>query len=162
MKDTKAKRGPVIVKGAKSNEEKDLKRKQLLSVKDGKAKKRQGRKERKAKKDPNQPKRPQTAFFIFLEDFRKKYKESHPNAKGVAVVGKAGGDKWKEMTAAEKALYSSKAAQKKIEYDKAMAAYKQKQDEQGEDEGSIEESEKSKSEINDDDESEEEDDDGDE
>ncbi|KAJ7290890.1 hypothetical protein O6H91_04G057400 [Diphasiastrum complanatum] len=163
MKDTKAKKGAVTGKGGKPrNEEKDLKKKKLLAVKDEKFKRRQLKKERKAKKDPNQPKRPPTAFFVFLEEFRKTYKESHPNAKGVAVVGKAGGDKWKELTDAEKAPYVRKAAQKKADYDKAMATYKQKQVDEGEEDGSLEESEKSKSEINDDEESEEEDDDDDE
>ncbi|KAJ7548780.1 hypothetical protein O6H91_07G026700 [Diphasiastrum complanatum] len=163
MKDTKAKKGAASTltkDGKQKNEEKELKKKKQLSVKDDKTKKRQRRKETKAKKDPNQPKRPATAFFIFLEEFRKTYKEKHPNVKGVAAVGKAGGDKWKEMSSAEKATYVAKAAQKKLDYDKTLAAYKQKKVDD-EEEGSAEESEKSKSEINDDDESEEEEDDED-
>jgi len=35
-----------------------------------------------------------------MEDFRKTYKEKNPNVKSVSVVGKAGGDKWKSMSAA--------------------------------------------------------------
>ncbi|KAH7441681.1 hypothetical protein KP509_03G048600 [Ceratopteris richardii] len=67
-------------------------RKTQLSVKEQKARKTQAKKERKAKMDPNKPKRPPTAFFIYLEDFRKAFKEELPD------VGKACGDKWKEMT----------------------------------------------------------------
>ncbi|KAF2917421.1 hypothetical protein DAI22_09g190600 [Oryza sativa Japonica Group] len=52
----------------------------------------------KAEKDPNKPKRPPSAFFVFMEQFRKDYKEKHPNVKQVSVIGKAGGDKWKSMT----------------------------------------------------------------
>ncbi|CAI9270531.1 unnamed protein product [Lactuca saligna] len=49
----------------------------------------------KAAKDPNKPKRPASAFFVFMEDFRKQFKEDHPDNKSVAAVGKAGGAKWK-------------------------------------------------------------------
>ncbi|XP_052627124.1 HMG1/2-like protein [Lactuca sativa] len=70
----------------------------------------------KAVKDPNKPKRPASAFFVFMEDFRKQFKEDHPDNKSVAAVsdlpfcllsskllklcfkysvGKAGGAKWK-------------------------------------------------------------------
>ncbi|CAI9110489.1 OLC1v1010531C1 [Oldenlandia corymbosa var. corymbosa] len=81
-----------IMKGAKSKGKADTK----LSVKKGAAKK--PVKKGKAAKDPNKPKRPASAFFVFMEDFRKTYKEKHPNNKSVAAVGKAGGDKWKSMS----------------------------------------------------------------
>ncbi|EYU43542.1 hypothetical protein MIMGU_mgv1a016084mg [Erythranthe guttata] len=60
--------------------------------------KKQTKKERNAAKDPNKPKRAPSAFFVFMEDFRQQYKEKHPGNKSVAVVGKAGGDKWKSLT----------------------------------------------------------------
>nr|KJB49542.1 hypothetical protein B456_008G147700 [Gossypium raimondii] len=49
-------------------------------------------------KDPNAPKRPPTAFFLFMDDFRKSYKEANPDAKGVTGVAKEGGEKWKSMS----------------------------------------------------------------
>ncbi|KAJ0044392.1 hypothetical protein Pint_06484 [Pistacia integerrima] len=61
-----------------------------------------------AKKDPNKPKRPPSAFFVFLEEFRKVYKQEHPNIKAVSAVGKAGGEKWKSLTdsvSADKTLH---------------------------------------------------------
>ncbi|BBN19030.1 high mobility group B protein, plant [Marchantia polymorpha subsp. ruderalis] len=167
MKDTgKAKKGAntrVVKEKTSKVVDKDIKKRKAV-VKDAKPKKqRKSKKATKAAKDPNQPKRPPTAFFIFLDEFRKSFKEDHPEAKGVAVVGKAGGEKWKDMSEFEKAPYIAKAQQKKQEYDKSMSAYnKQKQDDEEDDEGTPEESDKSKqSEINDDDEeaSEEEDDD---
>lgn len=166
MKDTgKAKKGAntrVVKEKASKVADKDIKKRKAV-VKEAKPKKqRKSKKATKAAKDPNQPKRPPTAFFIFLDEFRKSFKEDHPEAKGVAVVGKAGGEKWKDMSEFEKAPYIAKAAQKKQEYDKSMSAYKQKQDDEEDDEGTPEESDKSKqSEINDDDEeaSEEEDED---
>ncbi|CAL5393879.1 unnamed protein product [Camellia sinensis] len=75
-----------------------------LSVKRGapseKAGKKPAAKKGKAAKDPNKPKRPASAFFVFMEEFRKMYKEKHPNNKSVAAVGKAGGDKWKSLSEA--------------------------------------------------------------
>ncbi|THF98740.1 hypothetical protein TEA_017812 [Camellia sinensis var. sinensis] len=76
-----------------------------------------------AAKDPSKPKRPASAFFIFMEEFRKTYKEKHPNNKSVAAVGKAGGDKWKSMSEAEKAPFVSRAEKRKTEYNKNIEAY---------------------------------------
>ncbi|CAN1303709.1 High mobility group B protein 1 [Linum perenne] len=113
-----------------------------------------GRKDKKAKKDPNKPKRPPTAFFVFLEEFRKTFKKENPNANSVSAVGKAGGQKWRQMSAAEKAPYEAKAGKKKDEYGKLMNAYNNKQ-ESGDGHGDEEDSDKSKSEVNDDDDDEE-------
>ncbi|KZV40749.1 hypothetical protein F511_29302 [Dorcoceras hygrometricum] len=146
--------------------------------------KKQTKKEKRAAKDPNKPKRPPSAFFVFMsvndisgillklfiaillvkncnfyhnasygnlsyntwcrEDFRKQYKEKHPNTKSVAVIGKAGGDKWKSMSDDEKAPFVEMAAQRKEEYERKMEAYNKKLAGGGDDD-----SDKSKSEIND-------------
>jgi high mobility group protein B1 len=116
----------------------------------GKSSKPISKKAGSAKKDPNKPKRPPSAFFVFLEDFRKTFKEKHPNVKGVAAVGKAGGEKWKSMSKSEKAPYEAKAAKRKTEYEKVMNTYNKKQASKTDD--ADEESEKSKSEVHDDDE----------
>jgi len=102
----------------------------------------------KAGKDPNKPKRPASAFFVFMEDFRKQYKEKHPNNKSVSVVGKAGGDKWKSLSDAEKAPYVAKAEKRKADYEKTLQAYNKKLAE-GKD-AEEEESDKSRSEVHDD------------
>ncbi|PWA51165.1 High mobility group (HMG) box domain-containing protein [Artemisia annua] len=119
---------------------------------------------KKAAKDPNKPKRPPSAFFVFLEEFRKTFKKENPTIKAVSAVGKAGGEKWKSMSAADKAPYEAKAAKRKTDYEKLMTAYNKKQDAAEDDE----ESEKSKSEVDEesgqdggDDEEDEEDDDED-
>ncbi|XVF18146.1 hypothetical protein REPUB_Repub10bG0187100 [Reevesia pubescens] len=92
------------------------------------------------------------------EEFRKQYKEEHPDNKSVSAVGKAGGEKWKSMTEAEKAPYVEKAEKRKTEYNKKMQAYNLKLAGGGNDD----ESDKSKSEVNDEDEDDEEDEDDDE
>ncbi|KAJ9673297.1 hypothetical protein PVL29_023097 [Vitis rotundifolia] len=122
-----------------------------LSVKKGAAATKAGKKTKKEKpvKDPNKPKRPASAFFVFMEEFRKSYKEKHPSNKSVSVVGKAGGDKWKSMSDAEKAPYVAKAEKRKVEYEKNMKAYNKKQAEGTKVVEEEDESEKSLSEVND-------------
>eukprot|EP01018_Ginkgo_biloba_P016341 Gb_05796 [translate_table: standard] len=143
------------MKGAKQKNEASSTLKKVEDKKIGKRKpaskeekqsKRQGKKERNSKKDPNKPKRPASAFFVFMEEFRKSYKDKNPNVKSVSIVGKAGGDKWKSLTEAEKAPYVAKAAKRKTEYEKNMAAYNNKSSNADD---VAEESDKSKSEIND-------------
>ncbi|CAI9115240.1 OLC1v1016094C1 [Oldenlandia corymbosa var. corymbosa] len=107
------------------------------------AKRRKPRKEKKAK-DPNKPKRPASAFLVFMEEFRKQFKEENPENKSVAVVGKAGGDKWKSLTDEEKAPYLAKTAKRKQEYERQMQAYNKRLEG-----GHDDESDKSKSEVND-------------
>ncbi|XP_061351432.1 HMG1/2-like protein isoform X1 [Gastrolobium bilobum] len=117
-----------------------------------------GRKQsKKAAKDPNKPKRPPSAFFVFMAEFREQYKKEHPNNKSVSVVGKASGDKWKSMSDAEKAPYVAKAEKKKEEYDRSILAYNRKLE--GNNPSEEDESDKSKSEVHDEDEDEEEEDD---
>ncbi|KAJ8772724.1 hypothetical protein K2173_027901 [Erythroxylum novogranatense] len=110
-----------------------------------------GRKAGKAAKDPNKPKRPASAFFVFMSS--ENSTKGHPKNKSVAAVGKAGGDKWKSMSEADKAPYVSKAEKRKVEYEKKMKAYNKGQAEGPKDE---EESEKSMSEVNDEEEDDEE------
>ncbi|CAA6655143.1 unnamed protein product [Spirodela intermedia] len=123
--------------------------KRKAAQKPDKSAKRRARKEKRAKKDPNKPKRPPSAFFVFLEEFRKQFKQEHPNVKAVSAVGKAGGEKWKSMTGAEKEPYEAKAAKRKSEYEKQMSAYNKKQESVADD--GDEESDRSKSEVNDED-----------
>ncbi|XP_039021637.1 high mobility group B protein 3-like isoform X2 [Hibiscus syriacus] len=111
-----------------------------------------------AKKDPNKPKRPATAFFVFLEEFRTIYKQEHPKVKAVSAVGKAGGEKWKSMSNEEKAPYKAKAAKRKLEYEKLMADYNKKQETTDDEEEADSESSKSQANDKDDEESEDEED----
>ncbi|GAA0187115.1 hypothetical protein LIER_34403 [Lithospermum erythrorhizon] len=99
----------------------------------------------KAVKDPNKPKRPPSAFFVFMEGFRPEFKAEHPDNKSVAVVGKAGGEKWKSLSDTEKAPFIAIADERKADYEKIIRAYNRKLAGEAEEE----ESDKSKSEVND-------------
>jgi hypothetical protein len=79
---------------------------------------------KKAVKDSDQPKRPPSAYFIFMETFRKEFKAANPDVKGVTASAKAGGEKWLSMSEEEKAPYVADAAVRKSQYEQAMAAYK--------------------------------------
>ncbi|GAB2210441.1 hypothetical protein Droror1_Dr00015707 [Drosera rotundifolia] len=144
------------MKGGRSKSKADSK----LSVKKTDApKKGKAAPSRKAKaaKDPNKPKRPPSAFFVFMEEFREEFKRKNPNNKGgVAAMGKAGGDRWRSLSDAEKAPYVQKAEKRKLDYEKAVKAYNKKQaegtkaeeeeesevhDEEDDDEGSEEDDE---------------------
>ncbi|KAL6187257.1 PREDICTED: high mobility group B protein 7-like [Fragaria vesca subsp. vesca] len=74
----------------------------------------------KKSKDPNAPKRPLTAFFLFMADFRKSYKEANPDSKDVKKVAKEGGEKWKLLTDEEKKPYIDKADELKAEFKKTL------------------------------------------
>ncbi|KAL0352874.1 UNVERIFIED_CONTAM: High mobility group B protein 14 [Sesamum angustifolium] len=65
-------------------------------------------KKRVAKIDAMKPKKPPTAFFYFLEDFRKEYQEQNPDVKSMRD---------------EKVHYYDIATEKRAEFDVAMANF---------------------------------------
>merc|ERR1719323_2667208 len=104
------------VAGSRRKEKADA-RKELL---DKRAKKR-ARQERNADK----PKRPQTAFWLWLAENR----AALANEAGTAAcpaVAKLGSERWKNLDAKLKAPFEKQAAAKKAEYDKALKEYKEK------------------------------------
>ncbi|XP_073016950.1 high mobility group B protein 14-like isoform X1 [Primulina eburnea] len=76
-----------------------------------------------AKFEDMKPKKPPTAFFYFLEDFRKEYQEHNPDVKSMRDIGKACGQKWKTMTYEGKVHYYDVATKKRAEFDRAMADF---------------------------------------
>ncbi|XP_057493660.1 high mobility group B protein 14-like [Actinidia eriantha] len=85
-----------------------------------------------AKLDAKKPKKPPTAFFYFLEDFRKEFQEQNPGVKSMRDIGKACGEKWKTMTYEEKVQYYDVATEKRAGFDRAMVDYNRRM-ESGED-----------------------------
>ncbi|KAF3446906.1 hypothetical protein FNV43_RR12086 [Rhamnella rubrinervis] len=139
------------MKGGKSNTKKaDTK----LAVKGGAATKAGRKPSKKAAKDPNKPKRPASAFFVFMEEFRKQFNKENPDNKAVSAVGKAAGAKWKSMSEADKAPYVARAEKRKVDYEKSMKAYNKRQAEGPTAAEEEEGSEKSMSEVNDEEEGE--------
>ncbi|XP_075090237.1 high mobility group B protein 14-like [Nicotiana tabacum] len=81
-----------------------------------------------AKIDAMKPKKPPTAFFYFLEDFRKEFQEQNPDVKSMRDIGKACGEKWKTMTYEEKVHYYDIATEKRREFDRAMADFNKRKE----------------------------------
>jgi hypothetical protein len=67
------------------------------------------------------PPRPPTAYFVFLNEFRQQYKESHPEAKGIKEMSKEAGEKWRSMNSEDKSPFEVKARAAKDEYQKLKA-----------------------------------------
>lgn len=84
-------------------------------------------KRKKAAAASGKPKRPPSAFFVFMSEFRQEYQAEHPNNKSVANVSKAAGEKWRSMSDADKAPYVEKAGQKKQDYEKTKATFDKKE-----------------------------------
>ncbi|CAA7013757.1 unnamed protein product [Microthlaspi erraticum] len=79
---------------------------------------------KKKKLHAKMPKKPPTAFFYFLEDFRKQCQEQNPEGvKSMREIGKTCGEKWKTMTYEEKVKYYDIATEKRQEFHRTMTEY---------------------------------------
>lgn len=76
-------------------------------------------------RDANKPKRPGTAFMLFMVDFRKEIAGKEPEG-GVAALAKLGGERWRSMTDEDKKPYVELQNECKIKYEKLMEDYRQK------------------------------------
>ncbi|XP_069089141.1 FACT complex subunit SSRP1 isoform X2 [Pleurodeles waltl] len=78
--------------------------------------------EGKKTKDPNAPKRPMSAYMIWLNANREKIKSEIP---GISIIdlSKRAGELWKGMTKEDKEQWDRKAEAAKKDYEKAMKAY---------------------------------------
>jgi hypothetical protein len=77
---------------------------------------------KKKQKDPNMPKRPLSAYFIWMNDVRAAMKEKNPEA-STGELGKLMGAAWNALSDDEKAPFQEKQAELKAQYDIDMAAY---------------------------------------
>jgi len=55
------------------------------------------RKRNKKKKDPNAPKRPQSAYFLWLNEHREQIKKENPGI-SLTDLSKRAGEMWRELT----------------------------------------------------------------
>merc|ERR1719350_2744919 len=95
--------------GKRKQEKKEAKQSRLM------------KRQRKAK-DVNRPKKPQTAFWLWLTDNRPALMKECGN--DVTKVAKAGGERWRALSETDKAPFEAKAAALKAEHCKAMEEYK--------------------------------------
>lgn len=100
----------------KKKKEKEKKPKSAKTVSEKPRKQRKPKKE----KDVNKPKRPPTAFMLWLNNARESIKAENP---GIAVteIAKKGGEMWRELK--DKSEWEAKAAKAKKEYAASMKEY---------------------------------------
>jgi hypothetical protein len=91
-----------------------------------------GGKKKKAKKDPNAPKRGKSSFMFYSNEIRATIKEENPDL-SFGDLGKLIGSKFKALEADEKEKYTDLAQKDKERYQKEMAGYKVKQEEEAAD-----------------------------
>ena len=63
-----------------------------------------GGRKKKSKKDPNAPKKPLSAYMLWLQENRESIKRKYPGSTSVADVAKRAGEIWKTLTADDKAV----------------------------------------------------------
>ncbi|KAF4521067.1 hypothetical protein B566_EDAN012366 [Ephemera danica] len=81
------------------------------------------RKPRKKKeREEGKPKRPTTAFMLYLNENRERIKSKNPGIAFTEIPKKAG-EMWRELS--DKSEWEAKAAESKAEYEKAMKVYKE-------------------------------------
>lgn len=109
--------------GGGGSDDSAKKKKKVEKKKEKKEKKeRKERKERKPKKAKSGgPKRPSTAFMMWLNASREQIKKETPGI-SVTEIAKKGGEMWRELK--DKKEWEEKAAKAKEEYMEAMKAYK--------------------------------------
>ncbi|CAI2379542.1 unnamed protein product [Moneuplotes crassus] len=68
------------------------------------------------------PKKPMTAYFLFMKEQRSVVKESNPDMK-VSEISKELGKLWAELSDTEKEKFKNLAAEAKLQYDEDLKAY---------------------------------------
>merc|ERR1711862_679554 len=76
--------------------------------------------------DPGAPKRPGSAYTLWLSDRRQDIVKSLPATAKPTDVMKEAGKKWKSISAQVKGKYESQYKKAKADYDSAYAKYKEK------------------------------------
>uniref|UniRef100_G3MKK5 FACT complex subunit SSRP1 n=1 Tax=Amblyomma maculatum TaxID=34609 RepID=G3MKK5_AMBMU len=111
--------------GSDAHEKSKKEKKEKKKSKSAKTVKEPGMKERKPRRqkkerDANKPKRPPSAYFLWLAENRDKIKKDNPSF-SITDVTKRAGELWKEVT--DKSKWEQQAVEAAAKYKEAMAAY---------------------------------------
>ncbi|CAH2250225.1 FACT complex subunit Ssrp1 [Pararge aegeria] len=105
---------------SKKEKKKEKKPKKTITISEAPRKRKD--KSKKREKDVNAPKRPATAFMLWLNENRKNIIEENPGLK-VTEVAKKGGELWRDLK--DKPDWEEKAGKAKEEYNQAMKKYQE-------------------------------------
>ena len=108
--------------GEGSEDEKPKKKDKPKKEKPRKEKAERKPRKTKSKKDPNQPKRPQSAYFLWLNQHREQIKEEHPGI-SITELTKKAGEMWRDLK--DKSEWEAKAAKEKQKYEEAMKVWRE-------------------------------------
>merc|ERR1712131_25731 len=86
---------------------------------------------RKPEKDPNKPKKPQTAFLLFLNKNRVSFNEE-AGTKNPGEIGKLASEKWKALSDNDKEPFIKEAETAKAAYDIEIKEYNENKSEKSE------------------------------
>uniref|UniRef100_A0A3B4AEG9 FACT complex subunit SSRP1 n=1 Tax=Periophthalmus magnuspinnatus TaxID=409849 RepID=A0A3B4AEG9_9GOBI len=123
--DSKASASESSDEGSGSEDEsakkKKEKKKEKKVVKE--KKERKPRKEKK-QKDKGGPKRPMSAYMLWLNSSRERIKSENPGI-SITEISKKAGEMWRQLGKEEKEEWETKAGEAKRQYDKAKKEYKE-------------------------------------
>uniref|UniRef100_A0A4W6DGM0 FACT complex subunit SSRP1 n=1 Tax=Lates calcarifer TaxID=8187 RepID=A0A4W6DGM0_LATCA len=107
------------------SEDESAKKKKAKKAKVVKEKKeRKPRKEQKKQKDTGGPKRPMSAYMLWLNSSRERIKSENPGI-SITEISKKAGEMWRQLGKDEKEEWETKAGEAKRQYDKAKKEYKE-------------------------------------
>ncbi|XP_074643188.1 FACT complex subunit SSRP1-like [Tubulanus polymorphus] len=109
-------------KKKKEKKKKEVKQKVKTVKEDRKPRK------KKTKKDPDAPKRPQSAYFLWMAEMRETIKSDNPGI-SITDLSRKAGELWKEVT--DKSEWEEKAKEEREKYQQAMDEYKKKKEVEG-------------------------------
>ncbi|XP_077464989.1 FACT complex subunit SSRP1a [Stigmatopora argus] len=106
------------------SEDDSSKKKKVAKPKVVKEKKERKPRKEKKQKDKGGPKRPMSAYMLWLNSSREKIKSENPGI-SVTEISKKAGEMWRQLGKDDKEEWDSKAGEAKREYDLAKKEYKE-------------------------------------
>ncbi|KAF6726643.1 FACT complex subunit SSRP1 [Oryzias melastigma] len=110
--------------GDDSEDESSKKKKPKKVVKEKKERKERKPRKEKKQKDAGGPKRPMSAYMLWLNSSRERIKSENPGI-SITEISKKAGEMWRQLGKDEKEEWETKAGEAKRLYDKAKKEYKE-------------------------------------
>ncbi|CAK6972736.1 FACT complex subunit SSRP1a isoform X1 [Scomber scombrus] len=104
------------------SEDESAKKKKVKKVKVVKEKKERKPRKEKKQKDTGGPKRPMSAYMLWLNASRERIKSENPGI-SITEISKKAGEMWRQIGKDEKEEWETKAGEAKRQYDKAKKEY---------------------------------------
>nr|XP_057919872.1 FACT complex subunit SSRP1a [Doryrhamphus excisus]XP_057919873.1 FACT complex subunit SSRP1a [Doryrhamphus excisus] len=122
--DSKASASDSSDEAGSGSEEDSPKKKKVKKAKVVKERKERKPRKEKKQKDTGGPKRPMTAYMLWLNSSRERIKSENPGI-SVTEISKKAGEMWRQLGKDEKEEWETKAGEAKRQYDIALKEYKE-------------------------------------